>query len=176
MRQFLFATLVGLGLALGSSRGDDDRFESDNKAQTVRPPVLTEGKKLDLPFRIKPEDLEGQTTVRAENVRQIEREIGNDLLVVGTVDSVYVPKGGTKLILNFGKDFCNCFKVVIDDSDYRKWGTKQPDAIGKMYEGKRVAVGGLVSEFQKKPQIVVTLPHQLTVIEDKKPADAKKKR
>ncbi len=163
VRLVLFLAAV---LALPAA-ADDDRFDSENKAQTVRPPVLAGGKPFAVPVTIAADDLDGQTTVPAADVKAIAALEGKDALIVGTVASVYVPKGGTKLILNFGKDYKNAFKAVVDDGDYKKWGTKKAEDIGKMYDGKRVAVGGVVTLYQDKPQVLVTLPHQLSVIQGK---------
>ncbi|MGL6095621.1 MAG: hypothetical protein ACRC7O_07485 [Fimbriiglobus sp.] len=168
MLRFALFLAALLALALPAA-ADDDRFDSENKAQTVRPPVLAGGKPFTVPFTIAAADLDGQTTVAASNVKAITELEGKDALIVGTVVKAFVPKGGTKVILNFGKDYKTCFNAVIDDADYKKWGKKKESAeeIGKMYAGKRVAVGGVVSRYQDNPQVLVTLPHQLSVIDGK---------
>lgn len=146
---------------------DDNKFESENKSQSVRPPVLAGGKPFAVPITIREADLDGQTVILAAEVKKLTDLQGKDVLVVGTVASTYIPKGNTKVILNFGKDFRNCFKAVIDDGDYKKWGTKDATAIAKLYDGKKIAVGGVVSLYQEKPQVLATLPHQLSVIGEK---------
>ena len=149
---------------LGAADPADDRFDSENKAQSVRPPVLAQGSAAKLPYTMTRADLTGQKTVSAESLSTLNSMEGTDALVIGTVASVFVPKGGTKLILNLGRDYRKCFKVVIDIRDFPRWGTKKAEDIGKMYDKKPVAVGGVVSLYQGSPQILATLPSQITVI------------
>ena len=142
----------------------DDRFSSDNKAQVVRSPVLAEPIVYDGPKKIQPTDLEGWKVRRAGDLELLKSLIDMDALVMGKVESVFIPSSQNKVILNLGRDFRSCFKVVIDIRDFEKWGTSEPKEIGKMFDGLNIAVDGLVSLHQKLPQIVVTLPHQLRII------------
>jgi hypothetical protein len=168
MRSLVLLLLIGSTLA-AQSPSSDDKFDSENKAQTTRPKsVLKDAQRPDLPYKMSPDDLKGQTVTPAAEVKTLTGRDGKDALVDGTVASTFVPKGGKMLLLNLGKDYKNCFKVLIDDGDFAKWGTKKPEEIAKMYEGKRVVVGGWVSLYQDLPQIRVTLPSQLSVVEDAK--------
>jgi hypothetical protein len=149
---------------LGAADPADDRFDSENKAQSVRPPVLALGESAKLPYTMTRADLSGQKTVSADSLRELTGLEGKDVLVTGTVASVYIPKGGTKLILNLGRDYRKCFKVVVDIRDFPRWGSKKAEDIGKMYDKKTVAVGGIISMYQGSPQILASLPSQITVI------------
>lgn len=142
----------------------DDRYFSDNTAQQVRPPVLQQPSEFPGPLQVEMSDLQSDFAVDSQDLSQLSKMISRDVLVVGKVESVFIPKGENKVILNFGSDFRNCFKAVIDQRDFEKWGTKDPQKIRKMFEGQYVAVDGLVTEFQRKPQIAVTLPHQLRMV------------
>lgn len=174
MRSLAFLLLAGSTLA-AQSPSSDDKFDSENKAQTTRPKsVLKDAQRPDLPYKMSPDDLKGQTVTPATDVKGLADRDGKDALVDGTVASTFVPKGNKMLLLNLGKDYKTCFKVLIDDGDFAKWGTKKPEEIAKMYEGKRVVVGGWVSLYQDLPQIRVTLPSQLSVVEDAKPEPKKK--
>lgn len=160
------------GTGAGTS---DDKFDSENKAQTARPKsVLKDAQKPDLPFKVTSEELKGQALTPATDVKPLAGREGKDALVDGTVVSSFVPKGNKILLLNFGKDHNKCFKVLISSTDFAKWGTKKPDEIAKMYEGKRVVVGGWVSLYSELPQIQVTLPSQMSVVDEEKPEPKKK--
>jgi hypothetical protein len=142
----------------------DDRYLSDNTAQQVRPPVLQQPREFPGLLQVEMSDLQSDFAVNSQDLSQLSQMISRDTLVIGKVETVFIPKGENKVILNFGSDFRNCFKAVIDQRDFEKWGTKDPQKIRKMFEGQYVAVDGLVTEFQRKPQIAVTLPHQLRMV------------
>lgn len=162
-------SLLLLGLAtsvLAAADSPDDKFDSENKSQTVRrKSVLKESQKPDLPYTASAAAFAGQTLVPATDVKKLIGLDGHDVLVDGTVGSTFIPKGNKLLILNVGKDYKTCFKVVIDDGDFSKWGTKKPELIGKMYEGKRIVVSGWVSLYQDLPQVRTALPSQIQVVE-----------
>lgn len=152
-------------LVSNSLLADDDRFVSENKTTEVRSPVLDQSLPYLNPKRIKKSELSELRAYPASEVKQIASLVNRDAMVIGKVKSVYVPDSQSKVILNMGNDFRECFKVVIDVRDFEKWGTKEPMQIGRLFEGFELAVDGLVSLHQKKPQIVVTLPHQLRVLD-----------
>lgn len=166
---FLVRCLVVLAssLLLPCSGLADDRFESDNQSQEVRSPVLEEKILFDGPRQIQRGEIDGWTVHRSDDLENLRKLMAKDALVLGKVESIYIPSNQNKVILNFGRDFRKCFKAVIDIRDFEKWGTKDPKEIGKMFDGKNVVVDGLVSSHQELPQIVVTLPHQLRLLKSK---------
>jgi len=156
---------AGMGFAASTGLADEDRYASENKAQEVRPPVLDQPWKFDGPKRVDISEIRRLSVCQAQDVDHLLGMVAKDALVTGKVESIFIPKGRNKVILNFGADFRNCFKVVIDVRDFEKWGTKDAETIGKLFEGRETAVDGLVSLHQKNPQIVVTLPHQLRLVQ-----------
>jgi hypothetical protein len=162
------STLLFIGFAtaccLSPAIGDDTKYESSNQAQSVRSPVLDELPDYSGPERIEYSKLSKQQLLAARNLDQIAKMVGKDATVIGKVESVFIPRGENKVILNFGRDIRNCFKAVIDRRDFFKWATDDPAVIAKMYENQNVAVDGLVVLFQEKPQIAVTLPGQLKLV------------
>ena len=147
-----------------AARGQDDRYESDNTAQTVRSPVLDKLPKFEGPPRVAMKQLEGQAGVAARELPRIAALEGQDVLVLGKVESVFVLPAGNKLILNFGRDIRHCFKAVIDIRDYPKWGTVDAKRIARYYEGTNLAADGLVVQFQGNPQMLVSMPYQLRIV------------
>lgn len=176
MRKASFRILVGLIVALvytKSALAQDapkDHFESENQSTKVREPVLAKISSLKsfkkIPYKIPKADLKElqPTPISANDFSQLNQKRLHDGAVVGKVESVQLVQDGKKLLLNFGKDPRLCFKAVIDESDYEKFGHKNPQRIGTVYYNKTVLVSGLITQHQNMPQIVVTLPYQLEVV------------
>ncbi|HMO12730.1 MAG TPA: hypothetical protein PKD64_15950 [Pirellulaceae bacterium] len=143
---------------------DEDRYTSLNKVRTVHKPALEAKSPFNVPTRIRRNDLKNVAIIPSEDLRQLIEQDGKDGAVLGPVASVYIPRGGNKVILNFGNDHRVCFKAVIDIRDFFKWGTEDPSKIASLYEGSIVVTDGLISIHQELPQILVTLPHQLKIV------------
>jgi hypothetical protein len=137
---------------------DEDGYISENHAKSVRPAPPREARRQD----DKKKETTKRETLRAEDVDKILAEKGKDRAVRGKVVEVYAPRSGTVLIFNFGKDHKKCFKAVIYKGSFDKW-EGGVEAIKKMVEGKTVVVEGVISEYQKLPQIVLNVPSQLRV-------------
>ncbi len=169
-RGYVFAMLLWLSALVGFGQDEakqidpDERFVSANTSRKIHPPALSKKKPFELPIKIKFSELDQAEILPASNVSRLLEMVNRDTTVIGTVHSVYIPRGKNKVILNFDKDHRNCFKAVIDIRDFEKWGTTDPQQIGSLYEGKTVAVGGLLTVFEEKPQIAIGLPHQLPII------------
>ncbi len=87
-------------------------------------------------------------------------------LVVGQVSIVYgkiVRVGHTQRIhfLNFKKNDRNAFTAVIFSPNHEKFS----DTLEALYLNKLVKIRGTVTRFQQVPQIVITKPDQITVID-----------
>jgi hypothetical protein len=146
------------------SQADDLRFQSDNRSTEVRPPVLDELPPLWRPQAVAYSELSGQPILAARKLDEIIELVGNQASIVGKVASVYIPEGGNIVILNFGRDFRNCFKVVIDRRDYVRWGTEDARVIADLYEDQNLVVDGLIVLYKEKPQIAATLPNQIRIV------------
>jgi hypothetical protein len=167
------AVIIALAFtAVAVAQEDDgrDQYESENQATKVREPVLSKIGSLKsfkpIPYRITRSELKElkPAPINADDFSQLNRLQMHDGAVLGKVESIHITQDGKKLILNFGKDHRFCFKVVIDESNYEKFGHKSPQRIGAVYQNKTVLVNGLISQHQNLPQIVVTLPYQLQVV------------
>jgi hypothetical protein len=164
------STLIWLVTACLSVPGDlfaadaDERFDSENPANTVRKPVLqSPSTKVVLP-KITRAELKGETVLDADQLPAVGAAKGSDRLVGGKVATHFIPKGGSPLILNFGKDHRNCFKAVIYDDAFPHWGVDSAEALAKLFVGKTVVVGGYVTQYKNDLQIVVGLPSQLLLV------------
>lgn len=160
----LCSLLVLLAGGVAIAQQDVDRFESDNKATSVRPPVLEQTRPFNVPFTIKRSELDESSIIATDNLSALSRLENHDVMVLGRVESVFIPSEGNLIVLNFGSDHRSCFKAVIDPRNFHKFGTDDPHRIGRMYENRTIALDGLLSYYQRLPQIVVTLPHQLKIV------------
>jgi|SRR5690606_6114286 len=91
--------------------------------------------------------------------------IEQEVTVCGVLMQVASPKGikGNPTYLNLGMRYPDHpFSVVIWGSDFMKF----PMELLKSYEGKQIAVTGVVAEYRGKPQIVVKEPGQIRVLEE----------
>lgn len=149
----------------------DDRFESDNKATSVRPSVLETkiGSFKKIPYKVTRSEIKQRKPepIKSDDFGELNRNEWRDAAVLGKVESVYLTPDGKRLILNMGKDQRFCFKVVIDQLDFPKFGGTSAQRIGSLYRGKTVLASGLLYQYQNLPQIAVTLPYQLEVVSGK---------
>ncbi len=101
-------------------------------------------------------DREGLPVVSWQETRQAVRK---EAIVYGHVVDV----GGTNNIqfLNFSRTDRNAFKVVVFA---RSW-PKFPKPLPELYRDKLVEVRGHVTLFEGNPQIVVSRPEQIQVVE-----------
>jgi len=106
-----------------------------------------------------------------KTVFEAHEVVGEEAIICGIVMQVATPQGirGNPTYINMGARFPNHpFTVVIWGSDADKFVRDADSFIRglKSFEGKRIAVSGLVEEYRGKPQIVVKDPEQIVVIED----------
>ena len=103
---------------------------------------------------------EGRPTVMWQNARPL---VGQVAYVCGEV--IGVPKVGKITFINFDEQRPVRFAGVIFEDKL----TNFPKPPAEMYAGKIVRIRGTVSMFKDQPQIVVTSPEQVEVL-DKLPA------
>lgn len=111
--------------------------------------------------QIRPE--EGRPTVMWQDARPL---IGQVAYVCGEV--IGVPKVGKITFINFDEQRPVRFAGVIFEDKL----TNFPKPPAEMYAGKIVRIRGTVSIFKDQPQIVITSPEQVEVL-DKMPATTK---
>ncbi len=100
-----------------------------------------------------------------KTVFEAHEVVGQKATVCGVLMQVASPKGirGNPTYLNMGKRYPDHpFTVVIWGRDFMQF----PMGQLKSYEGKQIAVTGLVEEYRGKPQIVVKEVGQIVLIEE----------
>jgi len=159
--------LMGIMVVVGPP--EDDEFQSENQARSVRAgsrgSVAKEGAadKGDKPAQ--PEKPREEAKLyRADEVKALAAQDGKTVRVQGKVHSIYVPDSKKVCILNMGPDHRTCFKVAIFSSAWDKW----PDGLAeikKKYDKKTLIIEGRVRLYNNLPEIVASVPSQLVVSE-----------
>lgn len=88
---------------------------------------------------------------------------GETCIVYGTI--VAAKDIGSRCFLNFHENFRENFTVVVNQESYAAF----PDTPDRIYFGKNVRVVGEIIEFNGKPEIVVTSPEAIEVVDDPNP-------
>lgn len=99
-----------------------------------------------------------------KTVTEAHEVVGKKMTICGKVYQVVSPKGvnGNPTYINMGDRYPNHpFTVVIWGRDAMQF----PMGSLKSFEGKRIAVTGLVAEYKGKPQIIVKEVEQIEVLE-----------
>ena len=101
----------------------------------------------------------------AADTADLKRRYGQVRSVRGKVASVYIAGPEGPVILNFDRDFRNAFQAVIFGDAFPKWAGNSPEEIGALYDGKEVVVDGIVTEYRNMPQVKLSHPWQVRVVE-----------
>ena len=86
--------------------------------------------------------------------------VGEECVVVGRV--VMTKNIGSRCFLNFHHDYRTCFTVVIERESFDRF----PEPPETMYADKHVKVTGKVIEYRGKPEIIVTGPDQIRIVNE----------
>lgn len=87
------------------------------------------------------------------------KHYGEYTIVEGIVVATY--NSGKACFLNFHRNWKRYFTAVIFASSYRKFSFK-PEV---KYLNKRIRVTGVIKEYQGKPEIIVSNPEQIEIVE-----------
>ncbi|MGL4465515.1 MAG: hypothetical protein ACRC1K_25475 [Planctomycetia bacterium] len=169
MNAVLVASLLVLSIG---APPEDELFESENRTNLKGGPKssTTKDDAPKAPAK-KPAKRGAQTVKRVEvkeafdaaDAAEIRAKEGASAVVKGKVTSVFMPKSNALLVLNFSKDRAG-FKVAIFSKSFDKW-EGGADGIKRLVQGKVLAVDGIVTLYEGAPQIIVSVPSQLKVVE-----------
>lgn len=95
----------------------------------------------------------------ATDLAGAKKQVGKTAAFVGTVDRAFAPKGNGLVLLNFAKDYKTAVTAVVRTEDFAKF----PNL--KALEGKKVLVSGKVEEYKGRPEVVLTAPTQVKVVQ-----------
>jgi len=85
--------------------------------------------------------------------------MGEEVVVVGRI--IRTNNIGRHTFLNFHDDYQTTLTLVVHEESYGNF----PRPAERMYEGRTVRVRGKVTEYESKPQIVLTGPEQIDILE-----------
>ena len=88
----------------------------------------------------------------------VEKAVGKNVQIVGTVAGIYKPKSNSVVILNFAKDYKSAVSAVLQASNAAKF----PDMDS--LKGKKILVEGTVSTYHDAPEILLDTPTQVKII------------
>jgi len=91
--------------------------------------------------------------------KEAHKYYGKIVTVEGRVVATY--NSGKACFLNFHKNWRRYFTAVIFASNFRKFSS----APEEYYRNKKVRVKGLVKEYKGKPEIIVTSPTQIAILD-----------
>jgi len=104
----------------------------------------------------KSQSLSKQAQSNSINFTNAPKYIGQQVVISGQVDHVFVSKTDTTFI-NFCNDYRSCpFSAVIFPDDRSQFGDLQ------QLIGETVQISGVVDEYKGNPQIVLQNPSQLS--------------
>lgn len=99
---------------------------------------------------------------KAGNYVDLISNVSNYAVVTGVVSNSKV--NNKEIYLNFGKNFNTSFSVIIDKdtlADFSASGINDPVSF---YKNKNLAIEGVISLCNGKPQVVIKHPSQIKVI------------
>ena len=97
--------------------------------------------------------------LKAKDLAGAQKLLGKEGAFEGTVTKVYTPKKNTIVILNFAPSFRDALTAVVKPESYENF----PDL--RTLEKKRVLVSGKLEVYQGRPQIVLTKPEQVRIVQ-----------
>jgi len=92
---------------------------------------------------------------------QDAREHYNEVVkITGEIINTY--KTENFCFMNFDTDYKNSFTIVIPSRAFNKF----PVPIEESYKNKKIIVYGRIVKFQNKPEIIVTDPTQIKLLDE----------
>jgi len=94
------------------------------------------------------------------NYTEADNFVGENKTVRGKIDNIYYSKGSDTTFLNFCPDYKTCpFCAVVFSSDKSKFGNLSG------YKGEIVEITGLIKSYQGSPEIILSSPSQIKIID-----------
>jgi hypothetical protein len=97
--------------------------------------------------------------VEAHDFTKAKEQIDKKGALRGTVTKIFEPRGNSMAIINFDAKYQSALTAVVRKADFSKF----PDL--KKLVGKSVVISGKFIEYQGRPEIILTNPEQLKLVE-----------
>lgn len=101
-----------------------------------------------------------KTATDATALEAIRKLMDTDGVIIGTVTDVFLPRSNNLVLLNFADDHRKAISIAVKSRNFGKF----PD-IRKL-SGKRVLVTGRITEYRNNPQIEISKPEQLRIVQE----------
>jgi hypothetical protein len=95
----------------------------------------------------------------ARDLEEAKKRIGKSGAFTGKVVKVFAPKSNSIVILNFAESYKDALTAVLRAPGFSRFPNMEE------LKGKKVLVTGTFSEFKGAPQIVLTQPSQVRIVE-----------
>lgn len=105
------------------------------------------------------------SVIKADNFIQLINSSTQYARIEGKILNSQITDNSKVIFLNFGKNFNTSLSALIYTSDLPDFidaGIEQPD---KYFENKKVVVEGIVRISNGKPEVIVTSPSQIKIID-----------
>jgi hypothetical protein len=95
----------------------------------------------------------------AKDLEEAKKRVGKAGSFTGKVVKVFAPKSHSIVILNFAENYKEALTAVLRAANFSRF----PDM--NELKGKKVLITGTFSEYKGAPQIVLTQPSQVKILE-----------
>jgi hypothetical protein len=96
--------------------------------------------------------------ISATDLTAANRAVGKKVSVVGTVNKVFVPGGGSIVLLNFAKDYKSAVVGAIKAKDFRNF------PVLAILTGKKVAISGKMISYKGHPEVELSEPGSIKIV------------
>ncbi len=102
------------------------------------------------------------------DVETIQKSVSKEITVKGKVGEARWTRSGNIMFINFDKVKRNDFVAIAKKENKEALDKAFGGDFAKAIDGKTITVSGLVTTFKETPQIEVTKPEQVKIIEEEK--------
>lgn len=102
------------------------------------------------------------------DVETIQKSVSKEITVKGKVREARWTKSGNILFINFDKIKRTDFVAIAKKENKEALDKAFGGDFAKALDGKTITVSGLVTTFKETPQIEVTKPEQVKILEEEK--------
>jgi len=103
--------------------------------------------------------------ISAENIIQLTNNTSKHVKIMGVICSSVLSDNSKVVFLNFGNNFNTSLSAVIYDFNFQSFSDAGIDQPEKYFRNKKVSLEGVVRIANGKPEIVISSPKQIKIIE-----------
>ena len=103
--------------------------------------------------------------IEASDKAAVDAAMGKDVELEGVVSNATWSPSGKVFFINFEKSEESKVMAVAFEKKREAMDASFSGAVGKALTGARVRIRGKLSEYRGKPQVVVEMPSQITILD-----------